>query len=231
MNCPQPAWVPHGSQWVSPWKNAAMEDETEYIDQLLAKAAEGHEESFAEIFEHYHARLSQMVRLRLDRRLAGRVDEQDVLQEAYLAARQKLARYLEQVEFSPFLWLRLVVGEKLIDLHRHHLGTQARDAQREISIYRGPMPTVSSVALAAQLMGRLTSPSNAALRTESKLQIQEALNRMSDLDREVLTLRHFESLTNSETAQVLGLSPAAASNRYVRALARMKSILAEIRGD
>jgi RNA polymerase sigma-70 factor (ECF subfamily) len=93
------------------------------------------------------------------------------------------------------------------------------------------MPQATSFALAAQLLGKMTTPSQAAMRAESKLQIQEALNAMDPIDREVLTLRHFEMLTNAETAKVLELSQAAASNRYVRALKRMKEILEETRGE
>ena len=100
-----------------------------------------------------------------------------------------------------------------------------RDISREVSLYRGPMPEASSAALAAQLMGSITSPSLAAVRAETKLRIQEVLNRMDELDREVLTLRNFEQLSNSETARVLNITQQAASNRYVRALIRMKETL------
>jgi RNA polymerase sigma-70 factor (ECF subfamily) len=195
----------------------------------LTASFHGDEAAFAKLFGRYRKRLKQTVKLRLDRRLFGRIDADDVLQEAFLEAFRKLPRYQENREIPVFLWLRLIVGEKLIDLHRHHLGVQARDADREISLYRGAMPAASSVALAAQLMGTLTSPSRAAMRAESKLQIQDALNRMDSLDREVLTLRNFELLSNSETAQVLGISQQAASNRYVRALKRMKEMMSVAR--
>jgi len=207
--------------------NSAQRDDT----AALVAAWEGDEAAFAELFGRYRKRLKQMVKLRLDRRLFGRVDADDVLQDAFLEAYGKLPQYRENSDIPLFLWLRLIVGEKLIDLHRHHLGVQARDADREVSLYRGAMPAASSVALAAQLMGSMTSPSIAAVRAETKLQIQDALNRMDPLDREVLTLRNFELLSNSETAQVLEISQQAASNRYVRALKRMKEMLALVRGD
>ncbi len=199
----------------------------------LVEAWLGDETGFEEeVFDRYRKRLKQMAKLRLDRRLYGRIDVDDVLQEAFLEAFHKLPDYKARCNELPvFLWLRLIVGEKLTDLHRHHLGVQMRDAEREVSIYRGPMPAASSVALAAQLMGSVTSPSLAALRAESRLQIQEALNMMDSLDREVLTLRHFEQLSNSETAQVLEITQQAASNRYVRALKRMKEMLSAVRGD
>lgn len=208
-----------------------MTSEDDSFDRLLEQAQAGDEAAMAELFDRYRKRLRQMVRLRLDRRLQGRVDSSDVLQDAYLDARQKLPAYSAKGDLPFFLWLRLVVGQKLTDLHRHHLGTQKRDAARDVSIYRGPMPEATSFALAAQLMGKITTPSHAAIRAESKLQLQDALNTMDAIDREVLTLRHFEMLTNAETAQVLELSHAAASNRYVRALKRMKKILEEARGE
>lgn len=208
-----------------------MSSATDDTYLLLTEARGGNQAAFGELFNRYRKRLKQMVKLRLDRRLYSRVDADDVLQEAFLEAFAKLPEYLQKQDFPPFLWLRLIVGEKLTDLHRHHLGTQMRDADREVSLYRGPMPTASSAALAAQLMGSITSPSLAAVRAETKLQMQEALNRMDALDREVLTLRNFEMLTNSETAQLLGITQQAASNRYVRALKRMKEMLDLIRDE
>ena len=187
------------------------------------------EAGFEDVFDRYRKRLRRMVKLRMDHRLTGRIDSDDVLQESFLEAMHKLEDFRQRTDDLPvFLWLRLIVAEKLTDLHRAHLGAQMRDVGREVSLYRGPMPEASSAALAAQLMGSITSPSLAAVRTETKLRIQEALNRMDDLDREVLTLRNFEQLTNSEAARVLGITQQAASNRYVRALMRMKEILKSI---
>jgi RNA polymerase sigma-70 factor (ECF subfamily) len=105
-----------------------------------------------------------------------------------------------------------------------------RDAGQELSLYRGGLPMASSVSLAAQLLGRLTSPTLAAVRAEVQVRLQEALNSMDPLDREVLTLRHFEELSNGETALVLGIQKSAASNRYVRALKRLKDILSAMPG-
>ncbi|MCA9027828.1 MAG: sigma-70 family RNA polymerase sigma factor [Planctomycetaceae bacterium] len=196
---------------------------------MLVAAWLNDEAGFEDVFDRYRKRLRRMVKLRMDHRLTGRIDSDDVLQESFLEAMSKLEDYRQRTDDLPvFLWLRLIVAEKLTDLHRAHLGAQMRDAGREVSLYRGPMPEASSAALAAQLMGSITSPSLAAVRTETKLRIQEALNRMDDLDREVLTLRNFEQLTNSEAARVLGITQQAASNRYVRALLRMKEILKSI---
>ena len=154
----------------------------------------------------------------------------DVLQEAYLEIAKRFPEYTANPAQPFFLWLRFLTGQKLIDLHRHHLGAKMRDVDQEVSLYRGALPQASSVSLAQQLLGRLTSPSQAAIRAETQLRVQEALNSMDPLDREVLTLRHFEQLTNDETAAVLGLRKSAASNRYVRALKRLKDILSALPG-
>src|SRR5207253_5803870 len=129
-----------------------------------------------------------------------------------------------------FLWLRLVVGERLMKLHRHHLGTQMRDVSREVSLFRGALPAASSAALAAQLLGRHTSPTQAAVRAERILRLQEALNTLEPMDREVLALRHFEELSCAESAQELGIAKAAAAKRYIRAIQRLKAILATLPG-
>jgi RNA polymerase sigma-70 factor (ECF subfamily) len=126
--------------------------------------------------------------------------------------------------------LRLVVGERLMKLHRHHLGTQMRDAGREVSLYRGALPAASSAALAAQLLGRYTSPTQAAERAERALRLQEALNTLEPMDREILSLRHFEELTAAETARVLDIAESAAAKRYFRALKRLKDVLTTMPG-
>jgi RNA polymerase sigma-70 factor (ECF subfamily) len=200
-------------------------------EDLLEHALAGDESALAALFNGYRDRLRRMIRLRLDRRLSGRVDSSDVLQEAYLDVRKRLAEYARNPAAMPFhLWLRLVTGQRLTDLHRQHLGAQMRDAGMELSLHRGPFPQADSISLAAQLLGKITSASKAAIRAEHKLIVQEALNGMDSIDREVLALRHFEHLSNDETAQVLGLTKSAASNRYVRALRRLKEILSSIPG-
>ena len=138
----------------------------------------------------------------LDHRLNARIDPSDVIQEAYLdAAALRVADYEPDPKFPVFLWLRLIVGERLLKVHRHHLGTHMRDASREISLYRGPLPAASSMAIAAQLLGRHTSPTQAAVRAERLVRLQDALNALEPIDREILSLRHFEELTHSEAAR------------------------------
>ena len=203
---------------------SAMSAETRTNEELLNAARTGDEAALAVLVERHRERLERMVRLRMDRRLQGRVDPADVVQEAYLAVRSKFPQYSADARLPFFLWLRLEVGQKLIDVHRFHLGTQMRDAGQEVSLHRGALPQVTSLSLAEHLLGKLTTASRAAMRVELKLRVQEALNSMDPNDREVLILRHFEELSNAETAQVLGIKPSAAVNRYVRALKRLKEV-------
>ena len=198
--------------------------------ELLLRARAGEQQAIAELFARYRDRLRRMVRLRLDRRMAGRVDTSDVLQDAYLDVARRFGEYAVAPAVPFYLWLRALTGQRLIDLHRRHLGAQMRDAGQEVSLYRGAMPSASSASLAKQLLAGLTSPTQAAIRAEMQLRLQEALNSMDPIDREVVVLRHFEELGNIEAAQVLGIEPAAASKRYIRAIRRLRAILDAVPG-
>jgi RNA polymerase sigma-70 factor (ECF subfamily) len=200
------------------------------LPDLLERARSGDRQALGELFARHGDRLRLMVRLRLDRRLQGRVDPSDVLQEAFLEAAERFSQYAANPDMPFFLWLRFLTAQQLLVLHRHHLGAKARDARREVSLYRGALPEASSVVLAAQLVGRRTGPSQAAMRAEMQVRLQEALNFMDPIDWEVLALRHFEQLTNGETARELGLRESAASQRYARALLRLKEILTALPG-
>jgi RNA polymerase sigma-70 factor, ECF subfamily len=195
------------------------------VDRLLSQAAAGDPDAWRGLFDRDRSRLRRMVALRLDRRLQGRVDPSDVLQDAQIEAITRLPEYLHESTLPFFLWLRLIVGQRLKIVHRRHLGAKIRDAGREI-VYHGSMPEATSAALAERLLGHLTKPSDAAVRAERRVRIQTALNAMDAMDREILALRHFEQLSNGEIARALGLSKSTSSKRYVRALSRLKKILA-----
>jgi len=207
-----------------------MTDDSSDTNQLLRLEAPADPQRFGEILEQCRPRLRRMVALRLDPRLHGRIDPSDVIQETYLEASVRLAEYLQKATMPFFLWLRFLAGQKLVTLHRKHLGTRMRDAGREVSLYRGRLPETSSAALAAQLLGHDARPSEAAARAELKIRLQEALNGMDPLDREVLALRHFEHLSWAETAQTMGITEGAASKRYIRALKRLRTILSALPG-
>src|SRR5262249_49093441 len=143
---------------------------------------------------------------------------------------KQVESYLNDPRLPVFLWLRLAVSYRLAMVHRHHLGARMRAASQEVSLYRDPLPQASSADLASMLLGRLTTPSNAAIRAEQMLLVQEAVNALDPIDREVVALRHFEQLSRAETAIVLGMTEQAAAKRYIRALKKLKSILAAMPG-
>jgi RNA polymerase sigma-70 factor, ECF subfamily len=198
--------------------------------ELIERVRAGDVDALNALFTRHRERLRRMVDIRMDRRLQARIDASDVLQEAYLEVIQRLDEYLSNPKLPLFLWLRLVVGQRLMTLHRRHLGAQQRDAGREVSLFREALPAASSAALAAQLMGKFTSPTQAAMRAERMLRLQEALNTLDPIDREVLSLRHFEELTRTEAAQVLDITEAATAKRYVRAMKRLTNLLADMPG-
>jgi RNA polymerase sigma-70 factor (ECF subfamily) len=177
------------------------------------------------LFDRYKERLRRTVRLRLDRRLVGVVDSSGVLR----MAREEAARRGPEspgAADNPFLRLRQVVGEVLTRLHQERLGP---DVRGDISLYRGALPEATSVSLAAHLLGRSGGEDDrAAARAENKLLLQETLNALDPVDREVLTLRHCEQLSNDETATVLGVSKAQASEAYIRALKRITPVLTSL---
>jgi RNA polymerase sigma-70 factor, ECF subfamily len=201
-------------------------DSTDMIDRLRG----GNRQALATLFEQQRDRLRRMVELRMDARLRGRLDASDVVQEAFLDVDRDLDAYLADPKLPPLVWLRLHVGRRLTTLHRQHLGTKMRDVGLEISLYQGALPEASSAALAAMLLGRHTSPTQAAQRAERLLRVQEALNSLDPVDREVLALRHFEQLGRADAAQVLGITQEAGAKRYFRALKRLKDVLATMPG-
>jgi RNA polymerase sigma-70 factor (ECF subfamily) len=209
---------------------ALMDNETSATVRLLERARAGDRTALTEIFTRHRERLRRMVELRLDRRLQARIDASDVIQDAFLEVAQRLPDYLQAPRLPLFLWLRLVVGERLVTLHRHHLGTHMRDAGLEVALYSGALPAACSAALAAHLLGKQTSPTQAAVRAERLLRVQQALNSLDPMDREILSLRHFEQLSRTESAHALGIEESAASKRYVRALKRLKDALADMPG-
>jgi RNA polymerase sigma-70 factor (ECF subfamily) len=201
-----------------------MTSDSSETRKILEQAAQGDSSALSALLTQHRERLRRMVALRMDQRLQGRIDASDVIQEAYLEAWTRLAEYLRAPTMPFFLWLRLLTAQKLVTLHRKHLGVQMRDPAVEISLYGG-LPGTSSAALAAQLLGQDTRPSEAAIRAEMKVRLQEVLNSMDPLDREVLALRHFEQLSRAEIAHLLQIRESAVSKRYIRALKRLKDLL------
>lgn len=192
--------------------------------ERLARAGRGDRDAMGELFGRWRPRLEWLVELRLDPRLRGRLDPADVLQEAWLDVSRRFDDWAKKPDMPLFLWVRFLTVQKLAELHRRH-GAQQRDAWREVPLHAGP--TASADSLAERLAGSVSSPSRGLAREELLARVRGALAGLDAIDREVLAMRHFEELTNGEVASVLGITPAGASNRYVRALKRLREALGE----
>lgn len=193
-----------------------MNDE---IEQLRA----GGEAALAELFEKYRGPLERMLEFRLDDRVRGRVDSEDVLQEAYIEMARRLPEYLAAATVSVFIWMRQQTYQVLIGVQRRHFG-QKRDPRFEVTHALSPDPNATSLSILSAFAEQMTSPSQALMREEELLQLRQMLEGMDEIDREVLALRHFEQLSNNQIAEALGISITAASNRYVRAMLRLSQI-------
>jgi RNA polymerase sigma-70 factor, ECF subfamily len=203
-------------------------DSESELQELLLRAGQGDATVLGELFSRFRDRLQRLVRLRFDRRLQGKFDFSDVLQDVYVEAAQRFNDYLQKPDLPLYLWLRFLTLQRLLILHRRHAGTRMRDIAREVSLDQGAMPEASSAALAARLLGHRTTPSQAAMRAEMQIRLQDALNSLDATDREIIALRHFEELNNSEAAQVLGLSESGASRRYTKAILKLKDLLVSL---
>jgi RNA polymerase sigma-70 factor (ECF subfamily) len=207
-----------------------MSNEPAKTEQLLAQAAAGDGAAWGSLVTAHEQRLVRMVAFRMDPRLRGRIDAADVVQEAFVQASAYREDFFRAPEMPLFLWLRKIVSNKLFELHRHHIGTHMRNANRDRPLAAPQNWDDTAEALWLHLSGHLTSPSAAAMKREARIRLAEALDRMDATDREVLMLRHFEQLTNAEVARVVGIEERAAGKRYLRALARLKKILSELPG-
>jgi RNA polymerase sigma-70 factor (ECF subfamily) len=189
---------------------------------LLEQVRAGDRHAFGQLFARHEAYLYRLVELRLDSRLASRVDLADVVQEAYLEALGRLKDYLENPVLPFRLWLRQIACDRVSKAHRHHLAAARRALGREV-----PLPDHSSLLLARQLLAGDSSPSQRLDQQELARRLRLAVAQLPEADREVVMLRHFEGLSNQEVACLLQLAPATASKRHGRALLRLHRILFE----
>ena len=208
-----------------------MDEELPVHDELLQELTSDREEALARFFSTVRERLARIIAFRLDYRLSGRVSESDVLQDTFVRAAQRIDSYLEKPDMPFFVWLRLEANQRLLELHRQHFGAEKRDVRREINLTHKPQANQTSLALAAHLVAQMTSASQIIERAEQISKLEATLNEMNELDREVIALRHFEELSNLETAEILNIEPAAASKRYIRALKKLREIMDSLQQD
>lgn len=183
---------------------------------------------FGQAFTRHRQRLWQIIHFRLSDQIRGRVDADDVLQDVFLDAEKRLTHFTDGDFPSLFLWLRLVASQTLSRVHRRHLATESRSMFREFSGGDGRLWGDTSLCLSQRFIAHLTSPSQAVEKVELIGEVKSALEGMNDVDREVVALRHFEELTNSEVATELNITPKAASIRYIRALERLRGVLEKL---
>ena len=196
-------------------------------NELTKQMRQGSKDALATIFASYRERLRRIIQFRIDCRITARVSDSDILQDTYIAAAKRLPHFSQQTEMSAFLWLRLLVKQQLVDIHRQHLKAEKRDARKEMGLEPSQVSAQTSMALAVQLAGSITAASEVVARAETIALLESSLNEMDETDREVIALRHFEELTNIETACVLKLQPSAASKRYLRAMSRLSKLMSE----
>jgi RNA polymerase sigma-70 factor (ECF subfamily) len=198
------------------------------VHRLIEAATGGDESALAELFSRYKSQLRAMIAFRMDRRLKGRVDPSDILQDAYFDLAKRLPEFGNK-KFSFFVWLRMVAKERLLKTHRDHLVTQKRSADREVHVL--PASTsVTSDCLANHLVAQYTSIVGKAIKAERSVRLKAVLDQMEEDDREIIALRIFEGLTNGETAEVLGLTKQTVSKRFIRAIGRLQCEIKDMDG-
>ncbi len=198
-------------------------------ESLRRRLAAREVQALGELFALHHERLLQFIRFRLDSRLQARIDAEDVLQDAYIDAEKRIDSFDFDKATTAYVWIRMVVGQTLTDLHRRHVEAKARGVGREA--FLGDVPAASSAAISQRFVARLISPSGQAMRGELEQLVERTLNDMDPIDREMLVLRHFEEVGNAEAAQILGLPESTASSRYLRALAKLRNVIRKSTGD
>lgn len=206
-------------------------DETNLPDsheELQERVLAGDEQALAQLFETLRDSMLRVVQTRLHPSLIGRVDPADVLQDAYIDLKTKLPAFAaRESPMSPFVWIRLVVKERVLVTHRKHLFVAARDARREANLVQQSNESTSNV-LHHCLVSRMSTIGGRLIREEMSTALLKAIDSLNDADREIITMRIFEELTNAETAEILELSENGASSRFVRAMTRLKRAVATI---
>ncbi|MDZ4688319.1 MAG: sigma-70 family RNA polymerase sigma factor [Planctomycetaceae bacterium] len=196
-------------------------------DQLLAEAGRGRADAVNALLDRHREALRKLVQMRLDRAIARRVDASDIVQDVLLEANQRLAGYLADPRLPFHLWLRHLAKDRLIEMHRQHRGAQRRSLDREQAHTGPPGGDRSSFDLMGQLADQELTPAAANIRRELEARFLTAIEQLEEDDRDIILMRHFEQLGNTETATALGLSPAAAGMRHLRALRKLRAILGD----
>ncbi|MGL4550435.1 MAG: sigma-70 family RNA polymerase sigma factor [Gemmataceae bacterium] len=194
-------------------------------EELLGQARDGQAGAVDRLLDVHREPLRRLIGLRLDPALAARVDASDIVQEVLLEAHKRLADYLRHPAMPFRLWLRHLAQDHVIDAHRRHRQAQRRSLDREQPLVPAVLADHSSLELAGQLLDGERTPASEAIQRELQRRLDAAIGDLDEDDREVILMRHREQLSNQQAAEALGLSEAAASMRYLRAIRRLRATL------
>lgn len=204
-----------------------MWPDSDQTQELLLNAGEGNADAVNRLLDRHRDSLRKMVQFRMDRALAGRIDASDIVQDVLLEANRRLKDYLIDPKMPFHLWLRQLAKDRIIDMHRRHREAKKRSVDRERSLATPEYADRSSMDLAALLKDQELTPAAANIRKELERRFLTAIDQLDEDDRDIILMRHYEHLGNSEVAQALGMSPPAAGMRYLRALRKLRAILGE----
>jgi len=191
--------------------------------KLLAGANDGDRQAVDQLMDRHRDSLHRMVRCRLNRGVAARIDASDIVQEVLLTASRRLAEYLQNPRMPFHAWLRHIARDRLADAYRRQLADKRNVAREQATINADQ----SSLDPIAQIRDSELTPAATLLRKEFSARFFQALEQLPADSREIILMRHAEQLSNSEAAEILGLSEPAAGMRYLRALRQLKSTLGE----
>lgn len=205
--------------------NVYMWPEQQPTEELLAQAKGGDDSAVNQLMDRHRNSLRQLVRMRLDARIQKRVDVSDVVQDVLVEANRRLQTYIGNPIMPFHLWLRQIAKDRIIDAHRRHRVSAKRSVDREQGMVIPRGHDHSSIQLASLLGDGQLTPAAAALQKEMAQKVEAAIARLDDKDCEIITMRHYEHLTNQEIGSILGLTEPAASMRYLRAIKRLKAMM------
>jgi RNA polymerase sigma-70 factor (ECF subfamily) len=194
---------------------------------LLRRARAGDDAALGSLLDRYRAYLSLLARLQIDRRLWGKADPADLVQETFLEAHRSFPRFRGETEAELAAWLRQVLAGNLVDLMRRFLRAKRRDVRLERELARDLEE--SSRALGPALIAPHSSPSQQAARREQDVLLAEALGRLPEDYREVLILHHLEGLGHPDVARRMGRTVDSVKNLWARALAKLRRALGDDR--
>jgi RNA polymerase sigma-70 factor (ECF subfamily) len=195
-------------------------------DDLAARACSGDEAALGQLLERYRGRLRQMVELRMDPRLAARVDASDVVQDAIAEATRRMSDYSRERPMPFYPWLRRLAWQRMLDLQRRHVQAEKRSVLREQEM-DGILLDQSALQLADCLAMSGSSPSRQSMRKEQRHRVQDALSQMNSRDRDLLVMIYLEQMSIGEVSVVLGISEKATEMRHLRALDRLRRLLTD----